>query len=87
MWKTLGNKLVILLQTFIAGKRGTIIRGIMWATASIFAKIGVEAPDESTQQKVGAWAIAVSIAFIASIWSFVKDKYLKEEVPSSTPKK
>ena len=60
---------------------GTLARGILWATAALAAKTGVENISEDTAAGLGAFAAAVIIAAASAWWSRRKDKKLLQTIP------
>ena len=59
---------------------GTLARGVLWATAALSAKFGVDNIDSNTGEAVGMFAAAVIVSAISTWWSRKKDvKLLKTE--------
>jgi hypothetical protein len=61
---------------------GTLARGILWATAALAAKTGVENISENTAASLGAFAAAIIIAAASAWWSRRKDKKLLQTIPA-----
>ena len=57
---------------------GTIARGILWASAAIAAKIGIEKLSEGTAEAVGYFIASVVVVLVSTWWSKRKDKKLLE---------
>ncbi|MCD6377296.1 MAG: hypothetical protein J7L99_00440 [Planctomycetes bacterium] len=60
---------------------GTIARGILWATAAISARMGIENISKDTAQGVGMFFAAIILALLSSLWSHRKDKKLLQTPP------
>ncbi|MCK4627196.1 MAG: hypothetical protein KAV00_17925 [Phycisphaerae bacterium] len=60
---------------------GTLARGILWATAALTAKTGVENIPEDTAVSLGAFTAAIIIALASAFWSRRKDKKLLQTAP------
>lgn len=55
---------------------GTITRGLLWATAALSTRIGIDNLGEDTATALGAFAAAAIVAGISAWWSKRKDKKL-----------
>ena len=65
-------------KTVIKLLAGTITRGILWASAAISAKIGVEKLSESASEALGYFIASIVVVLISTWWSKRKDKKLLE---------
>jgi len=63
-------------KTAIKLLAGTITRGVLWATAAISAKVGIENISEDTGQAIGYFLAALIISILSTWWSKRKDKKL-----------
>ena len=66
---------------------GTVARGLLWVTAAITAKYGLDAVSESTVEGVSVFLVGVAVAVASSWWSNRKDTSLALSLPSEHDKK
>ena len=64
---------------------GTLARGVLWATAALSAKFGVDNIDSNTGEAVGMFAAAVIVSAISTWWSKKKDTKLLQADPTIIP--
>tara|TARA_Y100000310_G_scaffold66694_1_gene62042 strand:- start:493 stop:714 length:222 start_codon:yes stop_codon:yes gene_type:complete len=60
---------------------GTLARGIMWASAALAAKYGIEAMDDQTVTGVAMFVGSCIVAGVSAFWSRRKDQKLADMPP------
>lgn len=62
---------------------GTLARGLLWASAALATKLGIDAAPQATVESVAYFAAAAIIAGLSAYWSSRKNgKLLATEPPT-----
>ena len=82
----IGDWLLASLRSAAIGRTSTVVRGVLWAAAWVFAQSGYATPEENAVTKVVEWVVGAALAMLATWWSMSKDKWLREQPPEPAPK-